>query len=76
MKQPKHRMTIEFPESVDDALKHMADADRTSKVEVIRRALALYDYVHKQTKPGAGEAKQLKLSLTDDEDKVVKDIVL
>ncbi len=64
------RMTIEFPDQVNEMLKNLAEKDRTTKLDVFRRALALYDYVHRE----AAE-KNLKLSITDDEDTIIRDIV-
>lgn len=64
------RMTIEFPKQVNEMLKDLAEKDQTTKLDVLRRALALYDYLHRE----AAE-KNLKLSLTDDEDTIIKDIL-
>jgi len=64
------RITIEFPEQVDKILKELAEKGDTSKVDVIRRALALYNYVDKEVKE-----KDLKLTVSD-KDKILKEIVL
>jgi predicted transcriptional regulator len=64
------RITIEFPEQVDKILRELAEKGDTSKVDVIRRALALYNYVNKEVKE-----KDLKLTVSD-EDKILKEIVL
>ena len=65
------RLTVEFPEQVDEILKDLAKKGQTSKVDVIRRALALYNYVDREVKE-----KDLKLSVIDRSDKVLKEIVL
>ena len=65
------RITIEFPEQVDKILRDLAEQGDTSKVDVIRRALALYNYVNKEVKE-----KDLKLAVADEEDKILKEIVL
>ena len=65
------RLTIEFPEQVDKLLKELAEKGDTSKVDVLRRALALYSYVNKEVKE-----KDLKLAVANDEDKILKEIVL
>jgi hypothetical protein len=65
------RITIEFSEQLDNILKDLAQEGNTSKVEIIRRALALYNYVNKEVKH-----KDLKLSVTGDDDKLLKEIVL
>jgi len=63
------RLTIEFPDQVNDILKDLAQKDGTTKVEILRRSLALYNYAHREA-----INKGMKLSVTDHEDKVVKDI--
>ncbi len=65
------RMTIEFSDQVDKILKSLAKKNQTTKVEILRRAISLYDYVEKETR---GENDQ-KLSITD-EGKIIKDIIL
>ncbi len=65
------RMTIEFPEQVDQILKNLAKEGHTTKVDVIRRALALYNYVNKEVKD-----KDFKLSVTGENDQILKEIVL
>ena len=65
------RITIEFPEQVDKILKELAEKGDTSKVDVIRRALALYNYVNKEVKE-----KDLKLAVADEGDKILTEIVL
>jgi len=64
-------MTIEFSKQVDDILKELAKKNNTTKVEVLRRALSLYDYVEKET----SKEQNRRLSITD-EDKIIKDIIL
>lgn len=64
------RLTIEFPNKVNDMLKELAKKDETTKVDVLRRALALYNYVHREAID-----KDKKLSITDDEDNILRDIV-
>jgi predicted transcriptional regulator len=44
------RLTIACPEQVDKLLKELAEKGDTSKVDVLRRALALYNYVNKGVK--------------------------
>jgi predicted transcriptional regulator len=65
------RITIEFPEQVDKILRELAQKGDTSKVDIIRRALALYNYVNKEVKE-----KDLKLTIANEDDKIVKEIVL
>ena len=65
------RMTIEFPAQIDAILKELAEKGGTSRVEVLRRALALYNYVNKEVKE-----KDLKLAVADEDNKLLKEIVL
>jgi Arc/MetJ-type ribon-helix-helix transcriptional regulator len=65
------RITIEFPEQIDKILKELAEKGETSKVDVLRRALTLYNYVNKEVKE-----KDLKLAVADNEDKILKEIIL
>ena len=44
------RLTIEFPNQVDEILKDLAKKGHTTKVDVIRRALALYNYLEREVK--------------------------
>ena len=64
------RMTIEFPDKVNNMLEALAKKDQISKAEVLRRALALYSYAHEET-----EKKNRKVSITDEQDKIIKDIL-
>lgn len=65
------RLTVEFPPAVNDILEKLADAEQTTKRETIRRALALYNYIHEQGVTG----EDRKLSITDRNDRILKDIV-
>jgi len=64
-------MTIEFPDEVNNVLERLAKENRSSKREVIRRALALLDYLAQQNVRG----DERKLSITDQNDKILKDIL-
>jgi predicted transcriptional regulator len=66
------RLTIEFPDEGDKILKKLAEDDSTSKREVIRRALALYNYLHEE---GVKKDTGKRLSITDKEGAVLKDIL-
>jgi hypothetical protein len=66
------RMTIEFPKQVDDVLKKLAQEDETTKADVIRRALAIYNYLKDA---GVKTGGDLKVSITDKDDNIIKDIV-
>lgn len=65
------RLTVQFPPKVNQMLDRLSATDQTTKTDVIRRALALYDFVQNETNDG-----HHKLSITDDKDKVRTNIVL
>jgi hypothetical protein len=64
------RYTIDLSNDIDSLLDQLAKSKQTTKAEVIRRALASYGYLSKQ----GGEGR--KVSITDDKDKVIKDLIL
>ncbi|MDI6794749.1 MAG: hypothetical protein QME81_18095 [bacterium] len=64
------RLTIEFPDKASRILTDLAQKDQTTKVEVIRRSIALYNYIHREA-----VEKNKKLSITDDNDTIIEDIV-
>lgn len=64
------RLVLEFPEDVNALLDRLAKSEGISKPEVIRRAIALYNYVHEEA-----VEKKRKLSITDKDDTILKDIV-
>ena len=61
------RLTLQFPERLDRILNDLAEQDETTKVEVVRLALALYDFIRKET-----HEEGRKLSVTDDKGGVLK----
>jgi predicted transcriptional regulator len=66
-------MTIEFPDKLNQILEKLAKEDQMTKVDVLRRALALYNYVAQDKEV---KEKKNKLSITNHNDEVVKDILL
>ena len=64
------KMTLDFTDEVYKRLHDLANRENISTVEVIRRALALYSYAQEET-----VEKKRKLSITDDQDKILKNIV-
>lgn len=68
----KRRMTIELSESLDKDLNQLLKSDSTyasSKVEIIRNALALYMYAMKEAK------NDNHLAVVDNEGKPVRELV-
>ena len=69
---PTTRYTIDLDQTFDKTLTELAAAKGTSKAEIIKRALATYGYISGQASPVSGR----KVSITDNNDKVLKDIVV
>lgn len=64
------KLTIEMNPKMEEVLTELARGKHTSKVEVLRRAVALYNYVESQIAEG-----KKGLAITEN-DKVVKEIVV
>jgi hypothetical protein len=64
------RLTLEVSEDVDQLLRDLAQAEGIDKYEVIRRALALYQYLHKEA-----TVENHKLQIADQEGGVIENIV-
>jgi predicted transcriptional regulator len=64
------RMTVTFDSDTEKRLDNLANDLQTTKADVVARALSLYDYAARATRKGRN-----KLSLTDESDKVVKDLI-
>jgi hypothetical protein len=62
------KLTVEFNDKMNDILEQLAEEKGTTKVDVLRRAVALYKYLDTEQKDG-------KVSITQD-NKIIKDIVL
>jgi len=66
------RLTIEFPDEVNQILEKLAEKDQTTKRDVLRRALALYNPLFEQGVRAGGDRK---VSITDKDDHILKDII-
>ncbi len=66
------RLTIDFPDEVNTVLENLAKEEKTSKREVVRRALAMYNYMHEE---GAKMGGERNVAITDKNDKVLTRIV-
>jgi hypothetical protein len=66
------RYTLAFSEEFDKLLEEMSSKKDVTKAEIIRRALASYAVLQKQI----GTDDKHKVSITDDMDNVLKDIIL
>jgi hypothetical protein len=65
------KLTVEFSDKMNDILEGLANEKETTKVDVLRRAVALYKYLDSEQK----EDEANKLSITRN-GKAVKDIVV
>jgi predicted transcriptional regulator len=65
------KLTVEFNDQLNKTIEQLAKDQGVTKTDILRRAVALYDFVRKET--GQGGTK--KLSITKD-GKPVTDIVL
>lgn len=68
---PMPKLTVEFNDKMNQILEQLAEEKGTSKVDVLRRAVALYRYLDAEQKKD--EDKQV--SITKD-GKAIKDIVI
>lgn len=66
------RYTIDLDRSFDQVLTNLAATKGTSKAEIIKRALATYSFISGQAPTNSSN----KVSITDKDDKVLKDIVV
>ncbi|MGA7078636.1 MAG: hypothetical protein WBQ43_05600 [Terriglobales bacterium] len=62
------KLTVEFNDKMNAILEQLAEEKGTTKVDVLRRAVALYKYLDAEQKDG-------RVSITRD-NTIVKDIVL
>jgi predicted transcriptional regulator len=65
------KLTVEFNDRMNEMLEQLAQEEDTSKVDIIRRALALYKYVEDEVR----ENDKRKLAIAEG-DEVIKEIVL
>jgi predicted transcriptional regulator len=65
------KLTVEFNDRMNEMLEQLAAKEDTTKVDILRRALALYRYVEQEV----GDNDRRRVAITED-DKVLKEIVL
>jgi predicted transcriptional regulator len=68
----KTRYTMDLDKQLDEALSELAARKGTSKAEIIKRALATYNFISSQAPANSDK----KFSITTSDDKVLKDIVI
>ena len=66
------RYTIDLDKNFNDTLSALAERKGTTKAEIIKRALATYSFISGQAPANSDK----KVSITNSEDKVLKDIVI
>ena len=66
------RYTIDLDEAFDSTLSALSAQRGVSKAEIIRNAVATYNYLTGQ----APKDSDKKVSITSNDDKVIKDVVL
>ena len=67
------RYTIDFDDDFDKTLSDLVkNTSAATKAEVIRRAVASYSYLKKQQR----QNEDVKVSITDKDNNVIKEIVL
>lgn len=66
------RYTVDLSEDIESLMTGLAKEKRTTKAEILRRALASYGFLIRSTDPDKGT----KVSITDENDRVLKDVVL
>jgi predicted transcriptional regulator len=65
------KLTVEFNDKMNATLEQLAEEKGTTKVDVLRRAVALYKYLEEEQKEGGNR----RVSITQN-DNILKDIVL
>lgn len=66
------KYTVDFGEQLDRTIERLAKEKGTTKADVLRRAIASYDYLVQQVNPTTG----MKIAVSDGNDRVVKEVVL
>ena len=66
------RYTIDLDPTFDQTLGRLAEEKHTNKAEIIKRALATYSYISGSMSTHPTQ----KVSITDQDDKVLKDIII
>lgn len=63
--------SVNFTDNFDKVLADASKAQGTTKADIIRKAVASYVYLNKET-----TGTDRKVSITDDKGKVIKDVML
>jgi predicted transcriptional regulator len=63
---------MDLDKQLDEALSELAARKGTSKAEIIKRALATYNFISCQAPADSNK----KFSITTSDDKVIKDIII
>ena len=69
-------MTVEFNDAMNDILEKMADKKGCTKVDILRRAVALYKYLTNELHCRRVGDKVKKLVIRNREGMILKEVVL
>ncbi len=69
-----HRYTMDTDIVFDNQINGIAERKGITRAEVIRRAVAVFDYLGNETDLGRREDR--KVSITDQDDNVLKDVII
>ena len=67
------KMTVDFNEEVTEMLNDLAKKEGRTKVEILRRAIAIYSYLDDEVRKGKEEGRQV--AVTDKDKNILKEIV-
>ena len=65
------RLTVQFPDATNEVLTELSAKDQVTKTEILRRALAVYKYLERETRDG-----KHKVAIVDEKGRVVKEIII
>ena len=70
------RMTVEIPDRLNAVLEDLASEYNISKVDALRRAIALFNIAKRETRATDGPEGGRRLTISDKDNKVIKEILL
>ena len=69
-------LTVEFNDRMNDILQELADKKSTTKVDILRRAVAVYKYITNELHCRRAGDPVKKLVIRNKEDVILKEIVV
>jgi predicted transcriptional regulator len=64
------RFTVQFDDEIEKILSDLAKTRKTTKAEILRRALASYSFLDKERQ------NKKKIIIMDDTDQIIKEVIL